>query len=285
VRALEMRRGSLDLVVNDLPADSLAYFRAHGYQVLSRPGSSFAYVGLNCAREPLDRREVRLALAMALDREAVVRNLLRGFARPATGLLPPEHWAYEDPAARLARDPAKAAALLDGEGLRPGPEGVRFGLSYKTSENKVSRQIAVAFAQDLAGIGVRVKLQSLEWGTFYGDVQRGDFDCFALTWVGVTDPDGFRLRFGSAAVPPEGFNRGRYRNAEVDRLVREGALEFDPLRRRALYGRLQQILADDVPCIPLWWPDAVCVAKPGVTGIRLPPDGNFSFLTSVRPLP
>lgn len=281
VRALEMRRGSVDLEVNDLPPDSLAYFQAHGYQVLRRPGSSYAYLGLNLSRPPLDRQGVRQALALAIDREAVIQNILRGFARPASGLLPPEHWAYEGSVPRFPHDPRQAAALLDREGLAPGPGGVRFALTYKTSQNKVSQQIATAFAQDLAAVGVLVRIQSLEWGTFYGDVQRGDFDLFALTWVGVTDPDGFRLRFDSAAVPPEGFNRGRYANAEVDRLVREGALAFDVARRRALYARVQQILAGDLPYLSLWWPDAVCVAKPGVTGIRLPPDGNFSFLSGV----
>ena len=158
---------------------------------------------------------------------------------------------------------------------------MRFEITYKTSENKVSRQIAAAVAQDFARIGVRCRTQWLEWGTFYDDVKAGRFDAFALTWVGVTDPDGFRLRFASSAVPPAGFNRGRFANAEVDRLVEAGARESDPALRKELYGRVQAILARETPYISLWWPDAVCVARPGVSGVDLPPDGNFSFLTGV----
>lgn len=282
VRGLEMRRGSVDMVVNDLPPDSLAYFAAHGYAIHRAPGASYAYIGLNCARPPLDRPEVRRALALAVNRGAIVHYILRDFARPATGLLCPEHWAYDPAGGPVPFAPAEAERLLDAAGLPRGAGGVRFRLSYKTSENKVSRQIAVAAAQDLARIGVDVQIQSLEWGTFYGDVRRGDFDAFGLTWVGVTDPDGFRLRFSSRAFPPEGLNRGRYSNPEVDRLLEEGARDADQERRKDVYAQVQRLLARDAPYISLWYPDAVCVTQKGVEGVELPPDGNFSFLPKVR---
>jgi peptide/nickel transport system substrate-binding protein len=282
VRSLEMRRGSVDLVVNDLPPDTLEYFEENGYPIHRAPGASYAYIGLNCAHPPLDRPEVRRALALALNRNALIRFVLQDFARPATGLLCPEHWAYDPAGGPLPYDPGAAERLLDTAGMRRGDGGVRFALDYKTSENKVSRLIAVAAAQDFALIGVDVSVRSLEWGTFYGDVKRGDFDCFGLTWVGITDPDGFRLRFSSLAFAPEGLNRGRYANPEVDRLVEEGARETDPIRREALYERVQRLLARDAPYISLWWPDAVCVTQKDVTGVNLPPDGNFSFIARVK---
>lgn len=281
VRALELRRGSVDLVVNDLPPDSLDYFKLHGYQVIDRPGSSYAYIGLNCGRPPLDRADVRRALAFAVDREALIRYVMRGFARPASGLLCPDNWAYCGEVASYPHDPDRARAILDEAGFAPGPDGVRFRLSYKTSQNKVSQQIAAAVAQDLDAVGVKLSLQSLEWGTFYGDVKRGDFDCFGLTWVGITDPDGIRLRFSSAAFPPDGFNRGRFKNERVDALLEEGTRIPDRQDRAAIYAKVQTLLAQDVPCISLWYPDAVCVAQRDVRGIRLPPDGNFSFLAAV----
>ena len=282
VRELEMRRGSVDLVVNDLPPDSIHYFLSEGYPVVRAPGASYAYIGLNCSRPPLDRREVRRALALAVDRGALLRYILRDLGRPATGLLPPEHWAYEGAGGPTPHDPAEAERLLDAAGLPRGAGGVRLRLSYKTSENKISRQIAVAVAQDWARVGVEATVRSLEWGTFYGDVRRGDFDAFGLTWVGVTDPDGFRLRFSSRAFPPDGLNRGRYSNPELDRLVEDGALHADREVRRKAYARVQDILAGETPYISLWWPDAVCVTQRDVTGVELPPDGNFGFLCGVK---
>jgi peptide/nickel transport system substrate-binding protein len=282
VRELEMRRGSVDLVVNDLPPESIRYFLSEGYPVVRAPGASYAYIGLNCSRPPLDRIEVRRALALAVDRGALLKYVLRDLGRPATGLLPPEHWAYDGAGGPTPHDPAEAERLLDAAGLARGAGGVRLRLSYKTSENKISRQIAVAVAQDWARVGIETSVRSLEWGTFYGDVRRGDFDAFGLTWVGVTDPDGFRLRFASGAFPPDGLNRGRYSNPDVDRLVEEGALAADREGRRTSYLRVQEILAREAPYISLWWPDAVCVTQRDVTGVVLPADGNFGFLCGVR---
>ncbi|MGC8763084.1 MAG: ABC transporter substrate-binding protein [Acidobacteriota bacterium] len=280
VRGLELRRGGVDLVVNDLPPDSLGYFLRRGYTVVRSPGSSFAYVGLHCAHPPLDRPEVRRALSLALDRSAIVRHILSGFARPAAGLLPPEHWAAA-PLSPPPYGPAEAERLLDGAGLKRGRDGIRFRLSYKTSENKVSRAVAAVLAEQWAAVGVEAEVRWLEWGTFYGDVKAGRFDAFGLTWVGVTDPDGLRLRFASTAFPPEGLNRGRYASPRVDDLLLRGAREGDWEARRALYVEAQRILAEEAPVLPLWHPDAVCVARPSVTGIVLPPDGNFSFLAHV----
>ncbi len=282
VRSLELRRGSVDLVVNDLPPDSLAYFANHGYEVRRSPGANYAYVGFNCAHPPLDRTEVRRAIAFAIDRRAILTYILHGYGRLATGLLSPENWAYCGDVESYPFDPARARRLLDAAGLPPDGDGVRFRLIYKTSNNKLSRQIATALAQDLDRVGVSVTVQWLEWGTFYGDVKRGNFDCFGLTWVGITDPDAFRLRFASWALPPEGFNRGRYANREVDDLVEEGAREVDPARRKAIYAQVQKVLAQDPPYVSLWWPDNVAVARPGLEGISLPPDGDFGFLSGVR---
>lgn len=280
VRGLELRRGGVDLVVNDLPPDSLRYFLRQGFTVVRSPGSSFAYVGLHSGHPPLDRPEVRRALSLALDRGSIVRHILAGFARPAAGLLPPEHWAAA-PLPPPPFDPRQAEGLLDKAGLPRGRDGVRFRISYKTSENKVSRAVAAVLAEQWAAVGVEAEVRWLEWGTFYGDVKAGRFDAFGLTWVGVTDPDGLRLRFASTAFPPEGLNRGRYRNPVVDDLLLRGAREGEREVRRALYAEAQRILAEEAPVLPLWHPDAVCVARPTVTGIALPPDGNFSFLARV----
>lgn len=280
VRGLELRRGGVDLVVNDLPPDTLRHFLRRGYTVVRSPGSSFAYVGLHCGHPPLDRPEVRRALSLALDRAALVRSLLAGFARPAAGLLPPEHWAAA-PLSPPAFDPEKAQRLLDEAGLLRRRDGVRFRLSYKTSENKVSRAVASVLAEQWAAVGVEAEVRWLEWGTFYGDVKAGRFDAFGLTWVGVIDPDGLRLRFSSTAFPPEGLNRGRYKNPFVDDLLFRAAREAEQEARRTLYVKAQRILAEEAPVLPLWHPDAVCVARPAVEGIVLPPDGNFSFLARV----
>lgn len=281
VRALELKRGSVDMVVNDLPPDSVAAFAKKGYTVARSNGTNYAYLGFNCAKAPLDRAGVRRALAMAIDRDSILKWLYHDLGRPASGLLSPENWAFNPAAASIPFDPARAEALLDASGLKKGPDGARLRLTYKTSQNKVSRQLAVAIQGQLARVGVKIEIQSLEWGTFYGDVLEGRFDIYGLTWVGITDPDAFRLRFASNAFPPYGLNRGHYSNRSVDRLVETGATEPDPAKRKAIYAEVQSIIAADVPYVSLWWPDNIAVAQPGLAPFVVPPDGSFAFLASV----
>jgi peptide/nickel transport system substrate-binding protein len=278
VRALEMRRGSVDLVVNDLPPDSLAYFGRGGYRLDRHPGANYRYIGIHCARRPLDRPDVRRALAMAVDRAALLRFVQNGFGRPAAGLLCPENWAVAPDLASPPYDPEGAKRLLASAGYGPGRP---LRLTYKTSADKVSRRIAVSVQEYLRRVGVDVEIRSMEWAAFYADVQRGDFDLFGLVWVGITDPDALRLRFSSRAFPPEGLNRGRYSNGEVDHLLEAAAAEGDRSLRRDFYLRAQRVLAEEVPYIPLWHPDNVAVSRSGLERVTLSPDGSFRSLATV----
>lgn len=282
VRALELRRGGVDMVVNDLPPDSAAWFEGRkGFQLLRSPGANYAYLGIHCGRPPLDDPRVRRALAMAVDREALLKHLQRGLGRTATGLLCPENWAFrETPAAE--HDLEQAIRLLEEAGLKADAEGVRLRMKYKTSMSKTSRQLATAIQEQLAQAGIAAEVNSLEWGTFYGDVVKGDFDLFGLTWVGVADPDALRLRFHSRAAPPDGLNRGRFANTRLDGLLDSAAAEADKGRRGLLYGEAQELLAREVPYVSLWWPDNVVVAKEGLAPFTVPPDGSFRFLVDVR---
>ena len=125
-------------------------------------------------------------------------------------------------------DAQRARALLREHGLL-GAE-----LVYKLSNDPLRLRIATVIAAQLEAAGLRVRLQSHEWGTFYGDVKAGRFQMFSLAWVGVHLPDVFRELFHSTAVPPHGANRGRYRSAAVDRLI-DTALRLPPARSCLLY--------------------------------------------------
>jgi peptide/nickel transport system substrate-binding protein len=104
---------------------------------------------------------------------------------------------------------------------------------------------------------------------------------YTLQWVGVTDPDMLRRVYHSTQKPPTGLNRVRYENPEVDRLIGEAALTPDQDARRALYARAQQLIADDVPYISLWYKRNVAVFQPGLSGVTLSPIADFTFLKDV----
>jgi peptide/nickel transport system substrate-binding protein len=105
---------------------------------------------------------------------------------------------------------------------------------------------------------------------------------YTAQFVGVTDPDMLRRVFHSSQVPSAGgFNRLHYRNADVDRLIDAASAAPSDEDRRRLYGQVQQAVSRDVPYIPLWYKTNIAVYQPGVTGVRLSPIADFTFLKDV----
>ena len=130
------------------------------------------------------------------------------------------------------------------------------------------------------GIGVRV--EPYEWGTFFKDVRRGNFQAYTLSWVGVTDPDIFYDVCHSSQFPPHGLNRGRYRNSQVDRLVEEGRVTMDRNKRRVVYNKVQKILLEDLPYIPLWYEKNVVVYNKDLKGVSLWPNASYRTFVDIE---
>jgi peptide/nickel transport system substrate-binding protein len=250
-----------------------------------RLSSNFQYLGINLEHPALGDVRVRRAIAYALDRNAIVTHLLRGQAKPATGLLPPEHWAYNGDVRTYDHDPARARRLLDRAGITdPDGDGPRprLTLSYKTTTIELRRRIAVALADQLSAIGIELEILTYEWGTFFADVRSGSFHLYSLEWVGITDPDIYRQVFHSKMIPPNGNNRGHYIDRKIDRLTDHARRELDRDRRRKLYERIQRRTARTLPYIPLWWPDRVVVANRRLRDFTPAPSGDLFGLSTAR---
>jgi peptide/nickel transport system substrate-binding protein len=285
MRALELRKGTVDMVVNDLSPDVIHQLAEEkSVTIAESPGTDYAYVGINMRDPVLKDRRVRHALGYAIDRQAIVDYLRRGLARPAVGILPPASWAFDEGVFQFTHDPGKARALLDEAGYRDpdgdGPEP-RLRLSLKVSTNEFIRLQAAVIQQDLKQVGIDLDVRSYEFATLYNDVLKGNFQLFTLQWVGVSDPDMLRRVFHSKQMPPNGFNRGYYENPEVDRLIDAAmAATTDPDRRR-LYGEAQRVLAEDAPYISLWYKTNVAVSRTQIEGVKLTPSAEFTFLRDV----
>jgi peptide/nickel transport system substrate-binding protein len=285
MRGLELRKGAADLVVNDVSPDIVWQMQREGkLKIATAPGSDYAYIALNLRDPVLQRVDVRRALGYAIDRDAIVKYLRRGFAAPAVGILPPMSWAFRSDVFTFRYDPAEAKRLLDAAGF-PDPDGdgprPRMSLTLKTSTSEVYRIQAAAVQQDLARVGVALEIRSQEFATLQSDMVKGNFQMYTAQFVGVTDPDMLRRVYHSAQVPLAGFNRVHYANAAVDRLIDQASAAIDDEARRALYGAVQQAVASDVPYIPLWYKTNVAVYQPQIQGVRLSPIADFTFLKNV----
>jgi peptide/nickel transport system substrate-binding protein len=289
MRGLELRKGTVDLVVNDLAPDIVWQLRDEGrLKVVTSPGTDYAYVGFNLKHPILGRLDVRRAIGFAIDRQAIVDHLRRGLATTAVGIVPPMSWAFEPRVFDFAHDPPQAKRLLDLAGY-PDPDGDgplhRFLLTMRTSTTEVYRLQAAALQHDLAQVGIGLDVRSTETQTLFADIIGGNFQMYTAVFVGVTDPDMLRRVFHSAQQPPVGLNRVYYRNAEVDRLIEAAATAGDDEQRRAFYSRAQKIIAAEVPYLPLWSRINVAVFQPDVTGVSLSPIADFTFLKDVSRVP
>ena len=284
VRALELRKGSADAEINSLTPDMTATLgKESGIVADEQPGTPLAYVAFNFEDPILAHREVRQALAYATDRATIIRYLLRGQARAASSLLPPNHWAFEPNVRQYDFNPALAEQLLDAAGYPRGADGVRFHLTLKTSTDESTRLYAAVLADQWKRVGVAMELKSLEFATFYADITRGSFQLYTQRWVGGNnDPDMFEYVFSSKKVPPDGANRGHYRNSQLDALLDRARVEMDREKRKAILSQVQKIVAEDEPYINLWYPDNVCVHRARVTDVEIPPSGDYEFLAGVR---
>ncbi len=279
VRALELRKGSADITTNTLTPDMVEVFRNDpNMQVLSPPGTSYQYLAFNMQDPILRDVRVRQAIAYAIDREKIIKYVWRDLARPATGVLPPTNWAYEPDVATYPYNPAKAKQLLQ----EAGHPDLTF--TFKCSTDDVTRMLASVLQQQLREAGIHMEIRSNEFATFFADVQKGNFQAYSLRWVGSTnnDPDIFDYVFNSARMPPNGANRSRYSNPQIDTLVSIGRREVDTEKRRDVYRQIQRIVAEEVPNISLWYLNNVAVFNKRIQVSSLPPDGDYEFLTQIR---
>lgn len=285
VRALELRKGSADLEMSSLSPDLVpALIKRPSLALSERPGTNLAYLGINFENALLSRRDVRQALAFATDRELLARYLLHGQARVASGVLPPNHWAFEANVAQYTLDQACAEKLLDAAGYPRGKNGIRFHLTLKTSTEERARLISAALQDQWRKVGVDLELRPLELATLLSDSIRGNFELTLLQWVGANnDPDFFEFAFSSKRFPPDGANRGHFRNARLDQLTEQIRAEMDREKRIALCSEVQKIVADELPYIPLWFADVVSVHRREFGDLPLSPTGDYDFLTSLNP--
>jgi peptide/nickel transport system substrate-binding protein len=152
-------------------------------------------------------------------------------------------------------------------------------LEMKTSTDETTRLLAEILQQQLAAAGITLTLRSSEFGTFYSDVSAGRFEMYALRWIGSNeDPDIFRYAYGSDRFPPKGGNRGHYANPRVDALLAQASSITDEQQRRADYVEAEKILAEELPGIPLWYPNNEVVHTTRLQGVVPQVDGGFGFL-------
>ena len=280
VRVLELLHGSADLSQNDIPPHVLERLAKEPKLVVRTGQSTLSkYLAFNLEHPALRLREVRQAIAHAINRDDIIRYKLRGYATSSSSFLLPDNWAFAESSRTYPYDPVRSRALLDAAGLTESSDGSpRLQLTYRTSMDQTAVDIARIFKRQLAEVGIEVLLKSNEWGVFFSDIKQGDFDLYSLTAVGVTDPDWYRYVFHSASFPPDGANRPRYRNERVDDLLDLGRRATSREERQLAYREVQEITSTDLPLLPLWYQHTVAVTGKNIHGFEPNPFADLNSL-------
>ncbi len=280
VRVLKLLRGEIDLIQGDLPPEIIKWLdKKESIVIKKKRGNTFAYIGFNLEDAETGNRLVREAIAHAIDREAIIKYVKGGAARKAGALLPAEHWAGRPDLTGVNYDPDESRLLLAKAGFS---DTNKLKLTYKTTSKPDSLRLATIIQDELKSVGIKVDILSYDWGTLYGDIKEGRFQMYSLAWVGLKMPDIFRYVFHSESIPPNGANRGRFINAQVDSLIEIAEVEPSIKKQAEYYRELQQLLFDALPAIPLWYEDNVLAIRKDVQGYTLSTDGNFDSLVNTR---
>jgi len=229
-------------------------------QRLASRRNSYTLLYLNTRMPPLDERPVRQALLYALDREAIVADRLDGRAQLADNPIVPGTWAYSDDVRSYRHDPQKARSLLEEAGWQINSRGVlekesrepRLALLTDNDPERVA--IGQEIAQQLRAVGVDTSLQAQAGSELVRDfLLPRRFQAVIYGWDQGYDPDPYPA-WHSSQVQEQGFNLAGYTDQHLDRILSEARQTSDLEQRKALYGEFQQIFAEEVPSILLFYP-------------------------------
>jgi peptide/nickel transport system substrate-binding protein len=256
------------------------------YRKYRYPSNAFTYMGYNLTSPLFVDKKVRQALAYAIDRQSIIDGVLMGIGRPCTGPFSYVSWAYNPKVKPYPYDPVKARQMLaeagwkdtNGDGIVE-KDGRPFQFTILTNQGNNERiKASEIIQQNFKKAGVDAKIRVMEWQAFLEQIDKRTFDAIVLGWSMSRDPDLYDIWHSSKTKKGE-YNFIGYKNAEVDRLLVEGRRVFDVEKRKTIYYRIHEILADEQPYAFLYVPDATPIVHKRFKGIEVAPLGimyNFN---------
>jgi peptide/nickel transport system substrate-binding protein len=289
-RLAELVSGGIDMDGPLSPSQTARVEGAEGLELMSFPWRQFAYVGWNTRRPLFADAQVRRALTMAIDRQALVTTVLQGHGSVAAGPIPPWHRLAPGLEALPFDREAAARALeaagwidRDGDGVRE-KDGVRFSFELLANQrNPIYGDISQIIKSDLAAVGVEVTPRLLEWQSVLASHRAREFDAVLTNWV----LDNFRvdprsLFHGSQVSVTGSANRSSYANPRADSLLDLGARTMDEGRAAEVWGEFSRVLQQDQPVTFLFWQDELAGVTLRLTDVRMDARGELATLPRWR---
>jgi peptide/nickel transport system substrate-binding protein len=276
----QLASGEVDLITSLDPQFVPAVEANPGLRLIQTPSLHTWWVFFNMHEKHFQDKRVRQALNHAIDKEAIIKSILRGTGVLSRGWCWPHTWAYTPDVVTYPYDPKKAKELLAAAGY---PNG--FDVDYYVPESGsgmiAPKEIATVMQANLKQIGVNARITTEEWISYIATYRKGldnihgkQFGMAQRSWLNPTDDPGTYANYVSSGPIDKSANLGYYSNAAYDKLLADAVTTSDRAARARLYKQAQKIFAEDAPWIFMFHANYVIAARKNVQGVVLNPNQN-----------
>ena len=273
-RTIELESGNVDIAL-EIPTTDLNRVRdTEGLQLLEQPARATTLLGMNCSKAPLDDVRVRQAISHALDVPTLVKAIKGDTVEVAYSEISSNMKYYKEITDSHVYDVEKAKELLKEAGYENG-----FEISILVDEKKENLDIATVAQQMLQAVGIKVKINTMEFATMCAEAYAGNSELFIVGWgSGTMDPDTVLFNcFHSSNAVEGGNNWARFVNEEADALLEQSRVVFDDAERGAVYAEIQDLLAEECPWINIWVRKYFVGIGSNVESMVMDPNSCYSY--------
>ncbi len=268
-RTQKMLIGQIDIAPSVIPLDKIYQFRKDRFKVLTQPSLSTTYLLLNLKNDLLKQKKLRKALSLAINNKEIIKYKLKNYGIPALSLIQPKNIFFNNRLKPIPYNIGKSQQMIKELKLQNKK------LTLTTTNNQDTITKAKVLASQISQSGLKINIESYEWGTFYKDLNQGHYEIALMKWVGVTDPDIYRIAFHSQNQAPKGRNRSFYKNPKVDQLLEKGLTLKNNKMRKKVYDQIQKYIFEDIAIIPLWHDMEISITKKSIKNYFVPMNGSF----------
>jgi dipeptide transport system substrate-binding protein len=278
-RYAKLKANECQVMIAPNPADLADIGKNPDVQLLQQAGLNIGYLAMNAQKAPFDKAEVRQAIAMAIDRDAILKEVYQGAGQKAKNPIPPTMWSYDDATVDYPYDPAKAKEMLAAAGVTSLDTDL-WWMPVSRPYNPNAKRMAEMMQSDLAKVGINAKLVSYEWGEYRKRMQAGEHQMGLLGWTGDNgDPDNFlNILLGcDKDGKPNAQNVSKWCDATFTADMAKAVAITDQAERTKIYQAAQKIHHDQVPWLNIAHSTVFEPVRKEVSGYKVSPLGAHEF--------
>ena len=278
VRYAKLEKNECQVMAFPNPADLPRMKANPEINLMSKSGLNTGFLALNTQKPPLDNVKVRQALAMAINKPAIIDAVFQGTGTQAKNLLPPGVWSADKDLKDYDYSPEQAKALLKEAGMPDGFSIDLWAMPVQRPYNPNAKRMAEMIQADWAKIGVKAHIVTYEWGEYLKRVKDGEHQAALMGWTTATgDPDNFFGPLFTCQSANGGSNSAKWCYAPFDKLIAEAKAISDRPQREKLYLQAQQMMHDQMPAVMIAHSTIFEPVRKEVTGYEIDPFGKHIF--------